>query len=145
MLKRLDQAFFDAVAREARRSPRLRRNLNVLQPGTYVRPHRNLRCDPAAAFECLVVLQGAIGLLLLDGSGQVRGQERLNAATGLRGIEIADGQFHTLVALQPDSVMLEVKQSPYSPATDKDSLPRVPAEGSAEADQLVRSWSARFG
>ncbi|WP_259723346.1 hypothetical protein [Synechococcus sp. CS-603] len=102
MLKRLDQALFD----------------NRLQPGTYVRPHCHLRSAPAAAFECFVVLQGAIGLLLLD------------------------RQFHTLVALQPDSVMLEIKQGPYSPATDKDFLPGFPAQGSTEADQLVLSWSA---
>jgi len=75
----LNQELFDAVAAEARRSPRLRRNhnlhaepelvqrfLNVMQPGTYVRPHRHLRPTPGEGFECFLVLQGAMGLLLLD-------------------------------------------------------------------------------
>jgi cupin fold WbuC family metalloprotein len=157
-LKRIDQALFDAVADQARSSPRLRRNhnlhaepdpvqrfLNVLQPGTYVRPHRHLRQEPAAGFECFVVLQGAIGLVLLDGAGQVVGQERLDAAGPLRGIELAEGQFHTLVALRPDSVMFEVKQGPYSPTADKDFLTTFPAEGTAAAAAQALAWAALFG
>lgn len=157
-IKRIDQALFDAVAAQARCSPRLRRNhnlhaepdpvqrfLNVLQPGTYVRPHRHLRQEPGAAFECFVVLQGAIGVLLLDWTGQVVQQERLAAAGPLRGIELADGQFHTLVALQPDSVMLEVKQGPYIPTEDKDFLPSFPIEGSPAAAAQVRTWTQLFG
>ncbi len=158
VIKRLDQALFDAVADQARRSPRLRCNhnfhaepepvqrfLNVLQPGTYVRPHRHLRQEPGAAFECFVVLQGAIGVLLLNGAGDVLLGERLEAAGPLRGIELADGQFHTLVALQRDSVLLEVKQGPYIPAQDKDFLPCFPAEGSPAAAAQVRAWTQLFG
>lgn len=157
-LKRLDQALFDAVADQARSTPRLRRNhnlhaepelvqrfLNVLQPGTYVRPHRHLRQEPGAGFECFVVLQGAIGLLLLDGAGQVVQRERLDAGGPLRGIELAEGQFHTLVALCPNSVMFEVKLGPYIPSADKDFLPAFPAEGSPAAAAQVRAWAALFG
>jgi cupin fold WbuC family metalloprotein len=158
MLKRLDRALFDAVADQARSSPRLRRNhnlhaepdpvqrfLNVLQPGTYVRPHRHLRQNPAAGFECFVVLQGAIGLLLLDGAGQVVQRERLEASGPLRGIELAAGQFHTLVALSPDSVMFEVKQGPYIPTADKDFIAAFPAEGTAAASAQASAWAELFG
>jgi cupin fold WbuC family metalloprotein len=135
LLQPIDQALFDRVAAEARESPRRRRNhnlhaepdlvqrfLNVLQPGTYVRPHRHLRTIPGAGFECFVVLQGAIGLLLLDDSGRVLHRERLDAAGPLRGMELAEGQLHTLVALTPDAVMFEIKQGPYDPAADKEFL-----------------------
>ena len=157
MLQRIDQDLFDAVAAEARQAPRLRRNrnlhaepdlvqrfLNVLQPGTYVRPHRHCRPDPGAGFECFLVLQGAIGLLLLDEQGRVLGQERLDAAGPLRGIELAQGIFHTLVALQPDTVMFELKQGPYLPASDKDFLAAFPAEGSPEAAAQERCWRQCF-
>ncbi|MFN9618828.1 MAG: WbuC family cupin fold metalloprotein [Synechococcaceae cyanobacterium] len=157
MLKRLDQSLFDAVAAEARQAPRLRRNhnlhaeadlvqrfLNVLQPGTYVRPHRHRRPDPAAGFECFLVLQGAIGLLLLDGQGQVLQRERLDATGPLRGIELAGGLFHTLVALQSDTVMFELKQGPYVPSADKDFLAAFPAEGTAAAAEQERAWRALF-
>lgn len=157
MLQRIDQDLFDAVAAEARQAPRLRRNrnlhaepdlvqrfLNVLQPGTYVRPHRHCRPDPGAGFECFLVLQGAIGLLLLDEQGRVLGQERLDAAGPLRGIELAQGIFHTLVALQPDTVMFELKQGPYVPTADKDFLAAFPLEGTAEATTQERAWRALF-
>ena len=156
-LQRLDQDLFDAVAEQARTAPRHRCNhnlhaepdlvqrfLNVLQPGTYVRPHCHRREIPGSGFECFVVLQGAIGLLLFDAYGTMRQRERLDAAGPLRGIELAEGQVHSLVALAPDSVMLEIKQGPYDPGTDKDFLPRFPPEGTAAAAELVQRWSASF-
>lgn len=153
----LDQELFDAVAAEARRSPRLRRNhnlhaepelvqrfLNVMQPGTYVRPHRHLRPTPGEGFECFVVLQGAMGLLLMDGDGEVLHEVRLDAGGPLRGVDLQAGAFHTLVALVPDTVMFEIKQGPYQPSTDKDFLLEFPLEGTPEAVEQERIWRQRF-
>ena len=156
-LKRLDQALFNNVAAEARQAPRLRRNhnlhresdgvqrfLNVLQPGTYVRPHRHLREQPGTGFECFLVLQGEIGLLLLHDDGSVADTLRLQAHGPLRGIELAEGQFHTLVALTPDAVIFELKQGPYEPSRDKDFLDQFPAEGTDAAADQERNWRALF-
>lgn len=156
-LATIDSQRFAAVAEEARQSPRLRRTsnlhrheeavqrfLNVLQPGTYVRPHRHLRHEPGTGFECFVVLQGAIGLLLLDPDGSVIECHRLEADGPLRGIELAEGQVHTLVALRDDTVMFEIKQGPYQPTADKDFLPQFPTEGTAEAAKWERRWRALF-
>lgn len=153
----LDQELFDAVAAQARRAPRLRRNhnlhaepelvqrfLNVMQPGTYVRPHRHLRPNPGEGFECFVVLQGAMGLLVLDDQGEVIRQLRLEAGGPLRGVELREGLFHTLVALAPDTVMFEIKQGPYQPARDKDFLQAFPAEGTPEAVSQEKAWRDRF-
>lgn len=155
--QRLDQALFDRVAAEARALPRLRRNhnlhqetdpvqrfLNVMQPGTYVRPHRHLRRRPGAGFECFVVLQGAIGVLLLDGQGEVRGREHLQAGGPLRGLQIPEAWYHTLVALEPDSVMLEIKEGPYEPTQDKDFLLSFPAEGTDQAQRQELVWRHLF-
>lgn len=157
-LRRLDTLLFERVAERARHSPRLRLNhnlhaepdavqrfLNVLQPGTYVRPHRHCRSTPGAGFECFLVLQGEVGLLVLDGRGLVLQQERLSAAGPVRGLELAEGQFHTLVALQPDTVMFELKQGPYVPANDKDFLEAFPLEGTREAVAQEAQWRALFG
>ncbi|MFN7677630.1 MAG: WbuC family cupin fold metalloprotein [Cyanobacteriota bacterium] len=156
-LRCLDQALFDAVSAEARLSPRLRRNhnlheepelvqrfLNVMQPGTYVRPHRHLRDTPGAGFECFVVLQGAMGLLLLTDQGVERQRLRLDAAGPLRGVQLPEGVFHTLVALAPDTVMLEIKQGPYQPASDKDFLAPFPLEGTPGAQAQEWQWRQRF-
>ncbi|SBO43976.1 WbuC family cupin fold metalloprotein [Cyanobium sp. NIES-981] len=156
-LQRIDQALLDQLSARARQAPRLRRNhnlhqlpdrvqrfLNGLQPGTYVRPHRHVRDGAGGGFECFVVLQGAIGLLVLNAAGEVIGRERLEATGPLKGIELAEGQFHTLVALSPDAVMLELKQGPYQPAADKDFLPQFPSEGSLEAAAQERQWRNLF-
>ena len=156
-VRRLDHELFDRVAAEARRRPRLRCNhnlhqldamvqrfLNVLQPGTYVRPHRHCREQPGTGFECFLVLQGAIGLLLLDADGSVLALERLEATGPLRGIELEEGNYHTLVALTPDTVMFELKQGPYIPTADKDFLAGFPLEGSAEARRQEQAWRQLF-
>lgn len=156
-LQRLDQDLFDAVAAAASATPRRRLNhnlhaesdlvqrfLNVLQPGTYVRPHRHLRDTPGAGFECFLVLQGAIGLLLFDTAGGLIGRERLDSAGPLKGMELAEGAYHALVALSPDAVMFELKQGPYQPTADKDFLAGFPLEGTAEASLQERRWRELF-
>ena len=122
----------------------MQRFLNVMQPGTYVRPHRHRRQRPGAGFECFVVLQGAIGLLLLDDCGAVCRRELLAATGPLHGIQIPENVVHTLVALAPDSVMLEIKEGPYVPSADKDFIGTFPLEGSIEACQLEARWRAMF-
>jgi len=157
LVTRIDEVLLDRVSAEARRSSRLRRNhnlhaesepvqrfLNVLQPGTYVRPHRHLRGEPGTGFECFVVLQGAVGLLLLDEQGRVIAHERLEALGPVRGVQLGDGVAHTLVALTPNAVIFEVKQGPYRPMADKDFLPGFPEENSAEAAVQVREWVSLF-
>jgi len=156
-LQRLDQDLFDAVAAAASATPRRRLNhnlhaesdlvqrfLNVLQPGTYVRPHRHQRDMPGAGFECFLVLQGAIGLLLFDAAGGLIGRERLDSAGPLKGMELAEGAYHALVALSPDAVMFELKQGPYQPTADKDFLAGFPLEGTAEASLQERRWRELF-
>ncbi len=125
-------------------SERVQRFLNVLQPGTYVRPHRHLRSDGVNGFEFFLVLQGAIGMIVMDEFGMVLRSERLEANGEQRGIELAEGLFHTLVVLEPNSVILELKEGPYQASTDKDFLQMFPPEGAAECAAQVRSWEASF-
>jgi len=157
LLKLLDRDTLARVAAEASDSPRLRKNcnfhalpevvqrfINVLQPGTYVRPHRHLRPEGQNGFECFFVLQGAIGFLVLDADGNVLRTETLRAGGPTFGLELAEGQFHTLIALEPDSAMFEIKEGPYVPASDKDFLPQFPAEGTEAACAQVAAWQALF-
>ena len=151
--RRIYQQLFARVAIEARQHPRLRLNhnlhqeqdqvqrfLNVLQPGSYVRPHRHRRNGSGTGFECFLVLQGAIGLLLFNGDGEIQQQLHLNAAGPTHGIEVAEDQFHTLVALDTDSVIFELKQGPYQPSQDKDFLSGFPQEGTPEAAVQEAQW-----
>ena len=106
---------------------------NVLQPGTYVRPHRHRRNGSGTGFE-------AIGLLLFNSEGEIQQQLHLSAKGPTHGIEIAEDQFHTLVALEADSVIFELKQGPYQPAQDKDFLYGFPQEGTTEATVQESQW-----
>ena len=120
--RRIDQKLLAQVAAGARQHPRLRLNhsshweqdpvqrfLNMQQPGTYMRPHRHRRNGSGTGFECFLVLQGAIGLLLFNAEGEIQQQLHLNANGPTHGIEVAEDQFHTLVALETDSVIFELK------------------------------------
>ena len=108
------------------------------RPGSYVHPHR--RNGSGTGFECFLVLQGAIGLLLFNGDGEIQQQLHLSAAGPTHGIEVAEDQFHTLVALEADSVIFELKQGPYQPSQDKDYLSGFPQEGTTEAAVQEAQW-----
>ena len=90
------------------------------QRGTYLRPHRHN--GPGTGFECFLMLQGTIELLLFNSEGDIHQQLHLSAKRPTHGIEIAEDQFHTLVALEADSVIFELKLGLYQPAQDKDFL-----------------------
>jgi cupin fold WbuC family metalloprotein len=155
-VKRLSQELLDDITQKARSSPRLRQNynfhelgekvqrfLNVLQPGTYVRPHRHLRSSQVNGFEFFLVLQGELGMIIMDEKGQILHQERVSAQGDTRGVELAEGTYHTLVALAPDTIILELKEGPYDPSTDKEFLD-FPQEGTVAARQLVTTWQSYF-
>lgn len=157
-IKRLTQGLLDEVAERSRQSPRRRQNynfhelsekvqrfVNVLQPGTYVRPHRHERPPEINGFEFFLVLQGELGILILNENGQILAQERVSDTGPTRGIELPEGTIHTLVALRPDTVILEFKEGPYAVSTDKDFLAGFPDEGTLEAQQMVEYWQACFG
>lgn len=155
-IKRLTPDLLVTLADQARHHPRLRQNynfhtlsdkvqrmLNMLQPGTYIRPHRHLRSD-GDGFEFFLVLQGALGILLFDAQGQVRHQEILTVAGSVWALELPEGTYHTLVALLPDTVILELKEGPYQPNHDKDFLAQFPAEGTTAAQDWVQLWHSYF-
>lgn len=156
-IKRLDQALFDTIAAQAQASPRLRQNynlhehtervqrfINVLQPGTYVRPHCHLRDSGINGFEFFLVLQGELGMVIFDAQGTVIHTESIGGASPTYGVELATGTYHTLVALAPNTVVLELKEGPYDPQADKNFLPMFPLEGAVETQALLTAWQAYF-
>lgn len=157
MLKRLTQSLLDDLAEQASQNSRLRQNynfhdltekvqrfINVLQPGTYVRPHRHRRSPGVNGFEFFLVLQGKLGMILMGEQGEVIHTELLSAQGATRGVELAEGTYHTLVALTPNTVILELKEGPYTPETDKEFLVSFPAEGTAAAQSQVLQWQSHF-
>lgn len=144
MITLIDQALLDEVCAEAAASPRRRRNrnfhprddhpghrlLNAMQPDSYIPPHRHL--DPNKD-ETLILLRGCLGLVEFDDAGQILRKLLLGSSKNILGIDIAYGTWHTVIALESDSVFFEAKAGPYLPFTDAERAPWAPAENSPDA------------
>ena len=113
----------------------LHRMFNVMQPGTYIPPHRHA-APPKD--ESIVVVQGALCFITFDESGAILQMTDIAAGSDVFGVDVCAGTFHTFFILEPDTAMFEVKSGPFSPVTDKDFPPWAPREGDpAAADYLA--------
>jgi len=146
-----------ALTVEAQNAPRKRKNLNLhptltdpvqrllnaFEPGTYVRPHRH---NAPGKWEFFAILRGRAQVLSFDDAGTVLERRELAPTGPVQAVEIAAGTWHTLVASESGTVLLEVKPGPYTPAGPQDFAPWAPAEDSSEAVALER-WlhAARVG
>ena len=90
------------------------------------------------------MLQATIGLLQFNSEGEIHQQLHLSAKGPTHGIEIAEDQFHTLVALEADSVIFELKQGPYQPAQDKDFSMAFPRRAQRRPPGRSRSGATFF-
>jgi cupin fold WbuC family metalloprotein len=113
--------------------------LNVIQPGSYIRPHRHL--DPPKD-ESLIVLRGLLVVIIFEQDGEISGVHRLGGDDAI-GIDLEAGVIHTFLAEAPDTVVFEVKPGPYLPATDKDFMSWAPQEGSPEVGAFLDGLSRR--
>jgi len=155
-----DRAYIDAallarVIEAARQSPRGRRNhnfhandaapanrlLNAVEPGSYIAPHRHLDPDKDETF---VVLRGSFGVVLFDDAGRVTDAQVLRAGGETLGVTIPAGTYHTLVALEPGSVIFEAKAGPYRPLADEERASWAPGEGDPGAADYLKGLVARF-
>jgi cupin fold WbuC family metalloprotein len=157
-----DTSFMDELTALARAEGRRRQHRNVhkdyqepcqrlfnaIEPGSYIRPHRHAS-DPRN--EMLVAVRGLMALFAFDDNGEVRTIVRLGAeevgTSVSRAVEIEDQEWHTVIALEPGSMLLEIKAGPFDPSRPKDLAPWAPAEASRDADaymallqRLAESW-----
>ncbi|HEX6239274.1 MAG TPA: WbuC family cupin fold metalloprotein [Polyangiales bacterium] len=145
----LEDALVDHAVRYARESPRrrviapfhrspedaLHRMLNAVQPDSYVRPHRHL--DPPKA-EAWVVLRGSLLFFTFHPDGEVDQRLVIRAGGPRFGVDLVAGVYHSFIALEPDTVIYEVKNGPYQASSDKSFAPWAPAEGTPEATQYMQ-------
>ena len=122
----IDAALMDAVAAEARLSPRLRMNynfhrstdeavnrlINVMHRGTYLPVHRHANPDRT---ESCIVLRGRVGVTFYDEEGRLTDSRMVGPSCDCVGYDIEAGVWHGLVVLEDDTVLFEVKQGPYAP------------------------------
>ncbi len=140
----IDLPMLAALSREAEATPRRRKNLNfhagdasrcarlvyAVAEGSYVRPHRHL--DPEKG-ETVLCLRGRFGLLFFADDGTVSATRVIAAGSDCLGVNVAPGTWHSLLALEPESVFFEAKAGPYCPLSPAETAAWAPAENTAEA------------
>ncbi len=137
-MKLIDKTLLDKVSQQAGANERLRQNynfhsdlddvlnrlLNAMEPGTYVRPHRHLSPDKE---EICLVLRGRIMNFIFDEDGNVIDKRIIDPLQGVYGLEIEAGVWHSLVVLEPNTVVYEVKRGPFAPLSPENMAPWAPS------------------
>jgi cupin fold WbuC family metalloprotein len=143
-VKWIDARLFDQASEAARASARGRKNLNfhphddfpahrllnAIEPGSYIMPHCHLSPDKD---ETIVALRGRLAMVIFNADGSVRDTAVLSPGGPCAGIDIPHGVFHTLLALDPGTIMFEAKSGPYAALTAAERAHWAPAEGEAAA------------
>lgn len=142
----IDKTLIEEKAKHAKENARLReihtfhdgdeatlhRMLNAIQPKSYIVPHRHLK-DPKE--ETIIILKGSLGCVCFDDDGHIIEDSicYLSPNSNQIGIDLRAGVWHTIFALEKDTVVFEVKSGPYTKSIDKEFATWAPEESSDEA------------
>ena len=127
----IDNLLLDKLTAQAKASPRLRMNLdlrnsdadssqrmlNAIEPGSVVPIHRHQKTS-----ETVVVLRGRVVEEYYSSEGAVVAIYDLAAGGPISALNIPAGQWHTLRALDPGTVILEMKDGAYEPISPDDIM-----------------------
>jgi cupin fold WbuC family metalloprotein len=119
---------------------RVQRMLNVMEPGTYVQPHKHENPDKVEAF---IILKGKALVVEFNDNGDIITYCVISAGEGTYGAEIAPRVWHCILPLELDTVVYEAKDGPYSALTDKHFATWAPKEGEKECDQYYKALLQR--
>ncbi|HLO62602.1 MAG TPA: WbuC family cupin fold metalloprotein [Azonexus sp.] len=153
MVRLIDQDMFAGLSAAAGQASRRRvhrnfhpddaypahRLLVAIEPGSYVPPHRHL--SPSKD-ETLLVLRGSLGVVFFDEQGNVERSAVLRAGGEALGVDIPHGVFHSVMALEPGTIIFEAKAGPYVPVAPEERAAWAPAEGEAGAADYLASLCA---
>ena len=128
---KIDNILLDKLSTQAKESPRLRMNLdlrnsdgdssqrmlNAIEPGSVVPIHRHQKTS-----ETVVVLRGRVEEEYYSSEGECVASYDLAAGGPICALNIPAGQWHTLRALDPGTVILEMKDGAYEPVQECDIL-----------------------
>ena len=151
-MKIFDVQYLVDLTSQAKVSPRLRQHRNVhqsyqeasqrlfnaIEPGSYIRPHRHASDTRE---ELLIAVRGVMAMVTFDDQGAVTnvlrfGTEKHGDAMAV-GAEVSSSTWHTVIALEPGCVLLEVKAGPFDPNQPKDLAPWAPDESSDAASAYL--------
>ncbi|KAI5912978.1 WbuC family cupin fold metalloprotein [Thauera sp. 2A1] len=146
-----DQAYLESLCAQAASSPRARQHRNVhtdytdacqrvfnaITTRSYVVPHRH---GLSPRDETMFAVRGRLALVVFDDAGEVIEVVRYGAQGGegdeklAAGLLVPAGTWHTVLALDDDAILFEIKAGPFDPNAPKEPAPWAPAEGTPEAE-----------
>ena len=120
----IDKELLDKISKQAKDSPRLRMNynfhqnldekchrfLNAVEPGTEVPIHKHPTKD-----ETFVLLRGKVKVTTHNDDSSIIESIVLCPEEGTYGVNIPKGVWHSLEAIEPNSVIFESKEGPFVP------------------------------
>ena len=148
MIKKIDPQRIAECLEKAHQSPRKRSHYNLheqleapvqrlciaLAEGTYVRPHRH----PASnKWELLLAIQGTSVLVLFNNEGDILEHFELSPNGSMSAVEMPPNTWHTLFPAGKESVVMEIKEGPYTPSKPEHFATWAPDEGSPEAPAFL--------
>ena len=129
---KITQALLDNLTKQAKASPRLRMNmdlrnspedlsqrmLNAIEPGSPLPIHRHIKTS-----ETVVCLRGRLVWEFYDELERIC-TERIELSPNgpVVALNVPQGQWHTVKALESGSVILEMKNGPYHPLEEDEIL-----------------------
>lgn len=129
---KIDQFLLDRLTEQAKASPRLRMNydlrdsiddksqrmLNAIEPGSLMPIHRHQKTS-----ETVVCLRGRLVWEFYDELERICTETvELSPNGTVVALNVPQGQWHTVKALESGSVILECKDGLYEPQSDVDVL-----------------------
>jgi len=121
--------------------------VNRILSDSYIRPHRH---DLKSGLEILVALSGVSVVLIFNDSGNVEKSiilEPLGTSPSKDRnvvVTLAPMTWHTVIALDENVTLLEIKKGPFHPLEAKQFAEWAPAEGSEVALDYLRDLVDEF-
>ena len=116
-----------------RNDDKMHRLLSVIEPDSYIRPHKHEEPDKVEVF---IPLRGKLLVVIFADDGRIAEHIILQAGeTSPWGVEIPPATWHMTLALEPDTAVYEVVEGPWDPKTHKKYPAWAPEETDAAAAQ----------
>ncbi|MGE5457965.1 MAG: WbuC family cupin fold metalloprotein [Methanococcaceae archaeon] len=144
----INDNLIDYVSQKAKESTRKRANynfhkscdecvqrfLNAIEPNSYVRPHKHMHSN---VNEIFLILRGRVLVVEFNDKGEITNHVVLNFENGIKGVELPPNTWHSLITLEENSVLYEIRAGPYKEETDKVFADWAPYEGTNEAREFI--------
>lgn len=116
-------------------SDKIQRMLFVINKDSYVQPHKHENPDKVEVFICL---KGKLAILIFNDEGEITNKVVISEKGNEKGVEVFPRTWHSIIALEDNSVCYEIKEGPYNPETDKKFASWAPKENSEEVAEYLK-------